>query len=391
MRRIRLSILMLGGLGLAFLLGCGGSSGYGSSPSPVSSGTMNVHLVDGPISGYQEINVNIQAVEISGNGGWITLGSPNKTINLLSLVGGVDETLASGATLPAGHYGQMRLLLGPGNTVKLSDGTVQPLSVPSGMQSGIKLVVSFDVAAGTTKDVWIDFDAAHSIQVVQAGASGQFILRPTMWAFDKLVTGSIRGVLTDAAGAAPLVGATVYAETLDGSGNPSLARTTTTDTTGAYTLDLLPVGSTYYVVSQPVTGSAPALKAYDAKASDGFALTPATPVFTYSAAFTVEAATGGVTGALTPLATSNQSDLVDLLQSLTTPTSGSRAFIVQTTMALVGTSAETYEFTVVPVGSYSLQAMRTVLNADGTTTTTSSPAQSATVSSGATTTVNLGL
>jgi hypothetical protein len=381
----RASFLSVAGLGLALLMACGGSSSSGSG-----SGSMNVHLVDGPIAGYQEINVNIQSVEINQNGNWVTLGTPNKTINLLNLVGGVDETLVAGASLPAGHYGQMRLILGSGNTVKLSDGTVEPLKVPSGMQTGIKLIVNFDVAAGTTKDVWIDFDAAHSIQVVMAGMSGQYILRPTCWAFDKLVTGSIHGVLTDTATTTGLSGVTVYAETLDGSGNARIARSTVTDATGAYTLDLLPVGSTYFVVSQPATGATTTLKAYDAKASDGFALSATTPVFTYSAAFTANASIGGVGGGLTPVATSSQSDWVNLLQALAT-SSGSHTFIVQSMMATVGTSTETYAFLTVPIGTYSVQAVRTTLNLDGTTTTSTSTIQPATVTASTTTTVNLGL
>ncbi|WP_285571933.1 DUF4382 domain-containing protein [Geothrix limicola] len=382
------SFALVSGLGLALFLGCGGS-GSSRTSGMGTSATMNVHLVDGPIAGFQEVNVNIQKVEINSAGTWTTLGTPNRTVNLLNLVGGVDETLISGATLPAGQYGQMRLILGSGNTVKLSDGTVQPLKVPSGMESGIKLIVNFDVAAGTTKDVWIDFDAAHSIQVIMAGASGQYILRPTIWAFDKLVTGSIHGVLTDAAGGAPLAGATVYAEGFDGSGNAFLARTTTTDATGAYTLDLLPVGSTYYVVSQPVLGST-TLTVYDAKASDGFALSAATPVFTYSAAFTADTAVGGVSGNLTPLATSSQSDQVRLFQSLST-SSGNHTFILRSGMATAGTSTETYGFTSLPAGSYSLQALRATLNLDGTTTITSSTVQPATVTAGATATVNLTL
>ncbi|HEY3401028.1 MAG TPA: DUF4382 domain-containing protein [Geothrix sp.] len=379
----RTPFLLAAGLGLALLMACGGSSSGGGS------GAMTVHLVDGPISGYQEINVNIQSVEIASDGGWITLGTPNKTLNLLNLVGGVEETLVANKSLPAGHYGQMRLILGADNSVKLSDGSVQPLKVPSGMQSGIKLIVNFDVAAGTTKDVWIDFDAAHSIQVVQAGMSGQYILRPTIWAFDKLATGSIHGVLTDAATSTGLPGATVYAETLDGAGKASIQRTATTDATGAYTLDLLPVGSTYYVVSQPLTGST-TLKAYDAKASDGYALNATTPVFTYNAAFTANASTGGVSGTVTPVALTNQHDTVNLLQSLAT-SSGSHSFIVQTMLTVVGASTETYGFTTVPIGAYNVQAVRTTANLDGTTTLTTSAATAATVTSGVTTTVNLGL
>ncbi len=383
MRTWRGVVTVAAALGLALLVACGGSSSSGST------GAMNVHLVDGPISGYQEINVDIQSVEISGNAGWITLGTPNRTINLLNLTGGVSETLASGATLPAGHYQQMRLILGAGSTVKLSDGTVQPLKVPSGMQSGIKLIVSFDVAAGTTSDVWIDFDAAHSIQVIQAGASGQYLLRPTIRAFDRTVTGSIHGTLTDGATAAGLPGAMVYAETLDGSGHATIARTTVTDANGAYTLDLLPVGATYYVVSQPVVGATP--KAYDAKASDAFVLSGMSPVFTYNAAFTADAATGTVSGGVTPVASSAQSDAVNLLQSLVTPASGTFTFIVGSGLVTVGTSTETYAFSHVPAGAYSVQAVRSTLNLDGTTTVTTSTVQPAVVTAGATVTVDLGL
>jgi hypothetical protein len=374
-------------LGTALMLACGGSSSSGGGST---NAAMNVHLVDGPISGYQEINVHIQSVEINSASGWITLGTPDKTYNLLSLTGGASEMLAAGATLPAGHYGQMRLILGAGNTVKLADGTIQDLTVPSGFQTGIKLVVSFDVAAGTTADVWIDFDAAHSIQVVQAGASGKYMLRPTVRAFDKTVTGSIHGVLTDGATSVGLSGALVYAETLDASGNAGIVRSTVTDATGAYTLDLLPVGASYFVVSQPLVGTT-TLKSYDAKASDAFALSAATPVFTYTVAFTVAAATGGVSGSVTPVASTDQSDAVNLSETLATPTSGSHAFLVATTLATVGTSSESYGFTNLPVGTYSAQALRTTLNADGTSTVTNSTIQPAVVSSGVTATVDLSL
>jgi hypothetical protein len=380
----------IAGLGLVALLGCGGSSGYGASSVNTGNGTgaMNVHLVDGPIAGYTAITVNIQAVAIAANGTWTTLATPDKTVNLLSLVGGVEERLASGASLPTGHYDQMRLILGSGNSVSLADGSTHDLKVPSGMQSGIKLNVSFDVAAGTTKDVFIDFDAAHSIQVVQAGMSGQYILRPTVRCFDQVVTGSISGKLTDAAGGGGLAGAFVFAETFDGTGNVSIARSTVTDGTGAYTLNLLPVGATYYVVSQPQTGATP-VTAYDAKASDGFALGGMAPTFTYSAAFTDDAATGAVAGGITPVAGADQSDAVNLLQTLATPASGSFTFIVGTTLAAVGASAETYGFANLPAATYGVQAIRATLAADGSTTTTASTAQPAVVTAGNTSTTPL--
>jgi hypothetical protein len=90
------------------------------------------------------------------------------------------------------------------------------------------------------------------------------------------------------------------------------------------------------------------------------------------------------------MAASNQSDQVNLLQALAT-SSGSHSFIVRTTMATMGASTETYGFANVPVGAYGVRAVRTTLNADGSTTATASAVQSATVSIGATVTVNLGL
>ncbi|HEY3270154.1 MAG TPA: hypothetical protein VGJ89_02985 [Geothrix sp.] len=81
---------------------------------------------------------------------------------------------------------------------------------------------------------------------------------------------------------------------------------------------------------------------------------------------------------------------MNLLQSLAT-SSGSHSFILRTTMATVGTSTETYSFTTVPAGAYNLQAVRATLNLDGTTTTTQSTIQPATVAASATVTVNLGL
>lgn len=362
-------------LALGLLMGCGSSGS--------DSARMDVRLVDGPLQGFQEINIHIQSVAIRGESGWITLGSPDGTYNLLNLTGGLSQTLVNGATLPAGSYGQMRLLLGTGNTVKLADGTIHQLDVPSGLQTGIKLTVAFQVAEGTTKDVWIDFDAARSIQLHKTGASDKYILRPTVRAYDKLVTGSVSGVFTDATSTLPLPRAVVTAQILDGTGQPAIVRSTLTNASGAYTLDLLPVGATYYVVSQPKIGTGPVV-AYNAKASSALTLSDASPVRTYSAAFTSNASVGTVTGALTPMATASQNDLVSLMQSL-----GGQTVIVDWTMATVGTSNETYTFGSIPAGSYSVKALRTTLMPDGSTTTATSTAGTAAVTAGGTATSDL--
>lgn len=373
-----ISPALIAGGALATLLACGGGSSSGGS------GSMSVHLVDGPIAGYQHINVNIQQVQIHGPSGWVTLSSPNQTYDLLSLTNGLSATLANGATLPAGHYEQMRLILGSGNTVVLSDGSTQPLTTPSALQSGLKLIVSFDVAAGTTADVFIDFDAAHSIQITQTGASNKYILRPTIRAFDKLATGSVSGKLTDGSSAA-IAGAEVYAETLDSTGNPTIVRSAITASDGSYTLDLLPTGGTYFAVSQPITATA----SYNAQASAGFAISSSTPTFTWNTSFTQALGTGTVTGTYASVASSDQSDTVDLLQTLPEgSTATTAAFAVQTQMAVVSGLTESYTFSSEPTGDYTVRSTRTTLNADGSTTVAASVTGSGTATSGGTLSVN---
>jgi hypothetical protein len=364
----------------ALLAACGSSSSSGST------GTMNVSLVDGPSSDYLEVNVDVQTVQIRADGDWIVLGSPGRVVNLLALTGGVAETLVNGATLPAGHYGQMRLVLGSRNTVKLLDGSVHDLKVPSGQQSGVKLTVSFDVQPGTTSDVFIDFDAHRSVFVHEAGKSGKYLLRPTVRAFDRMVTGSISGTLRDASTAAGLPGVVVTAQVVT-VGGPSISRSTTTDATGHYLLDLLPLGGSYFVVSQPVvldTSGAP-LTSYEAKSSRAIAITEVAPVAIQDQTFATAAATGTAGGAVTPAAVSPQ---VDTFQArLPLDVGGvSVPLIVRSVGGVVDTSGETYTMTVLPVTApattYTIVGSRRGLDADGNETVTPAAPVSAVVPAG---------
>ena len=361
----------------ALLAAC--SSGT-TSTAPAS---MNVRLVDAPSDGYSEVNIDVRTVEIASEDGWLTLGTPNRVINLLALTGGVYDTLVDGAPLPAGRYGQMRLVLGPDNTVKLLDGTVAPLKVPSGQQSGVKLTVNFDIQPGTTADVYIDFDAHKSVFVHEAGNSGKYILRPTVRAYDRLETGSISGTFTVAGTLAPLPGAVVTAQTV-AAGVPSVVRSVTTDAAGHYVLDLLPRDGTYFVVSQPAffdTAGA-TVASYEPRASAGLTITAAAPVRTFDASFTAATATGNVAGAITPAAVLPQVDSVDARLPLD---AGGvlQPFIVRTVAAAVATTGETYAIPALPTGApsraYTIVGTRRSVDASGADTLVTSPAVTAAV------------
>ena len=74
------------------------------------------------------------------------------------------------------------------NSVVLSGTTAEiALDTPSAVQSGIKLVNQFDVAAGQRVDLVLDFDAGKS--VVKAGASGKYILKPVIRVIPTVMNG----------------------------------------------------------------------------------------------------------------------------------------------------------------------------------------------------------
>lgn len=364
----------LAGAGLLAALACGGGGGTATATRS-TTGTINVALTDGPAPGYQEINLNIQSVQIHtssnpGESGWITLSEPKKTYDLLKLRNGLAETLAAGKTLDPGQYQQLRLVLGAtGNTLKLADNSTVNLEVPSAQQTGIKMPLSFTVAAGTTADIWIDFDGAHSIQLVgNSGPAARYLLRPVVKAYDKVATGGVTGTLK--AGTTLLANALVLAESVDAIGNVTVLRTTTTNASGAFTLGLLPIGQPFYLVSQPVVGPT----SYLPQASAALTLSPAAPTATWNGNgdFVPATTVGGANGRLTPAATSAQSDVVQLLGSVPTGSGGTALLAVSTANGVIGTPDETFAFTSVPAAAYKVQALRSTLNPDGTTTVTRS-------------------
>jgi hypothetical protein len=202
---------------------CGGSGG-GSSGSG-GTGTLSLSLQDAPATeDYQAVYVTIKEVRVHKGGSedndasWETVASPNATYNLLELVNGVREELGL-ATLESGSYSQMRLILGqvpdsginilseahpfPNYVIEKGTNAVHELKVPSGYQTGIKIVKGFSINPNQTTELILDFDASRS--VVKAGSSGKWLLKPTIKVLElidyALIKGLITGNGTDAEGA----------------------------------------------------------------------------------------------------------------------------------------------------------------------------------------------
>ncbi|MEQ8623867.1 MAG: DUF4382 domain-containing protein [Vicingaceae bacterium] len=170
---------------LIFLIAC--SDDETSESNPAKS-KVEVRLTDSPAN-YSEINVDIREVQVQNNG-WINLTTQTGIYNLLDFRNGIDTLIASDS-IPSGRINQVRLILGDSNSIVV-DGVEYPLTIPSGSQSGLKLLVNDDLIPNITYSLLLDFDAAKSI--VKTG-NGEYKLKPVIKVITEGIDGGIEGHL----------------------------------------------------------------------------------------------------------------------------------------------------------------------------------------------------
>jgi hypothetical protein len=247
----------------AFFFACSG--GGGSSDG--GTGNLSVALTDSSCGSCEAIYVTIDEVQVNqsgnGNSGWRTVATPMKTYNLLKLINGVTEILGDDE-LPAGVYHQIRLIIGKiaesenningvphpyANYVVFDDGSDAPLKIPSGFNTGVKLVHNFEVVENSSVELLLDFEACKS--VVETG-SGKYLLNPTIKVIDALNKFAVFGDVTesDSDPFLSIAGALVSAQISDGQ-SASVVRSTLTSTEtgeeGQYSILLSP-NKTYNIV-----------------------------------------------------------------------------------------------------------------------------------------------
>jgi hypothetical protein len=186
-----LAVLIATALGLA---ACGGGSG--------DNGQMSLSVADAPVDGAEAVVVKFTGVELtadSGNPVDITFTAP-KSIDLLNQSGTASAVLFD-QPIPAGTYGQIRLMVvadgDPSNSyIKLSDGSMHGLQVPSGSETGLKLVTGFTVPSSGVVDYTIDFDLRQAV-TCPTGQSPACTLKPAERLVDNTTVGNIQGVLSN--------------------------------------------------------------------------------------------------------------------------------------------------------------------------------------------------
>ena len=241
--------------GLAAFLAVGGLVSCSDDSIPTATGgtgTLRMLLVDAPagMAGVESLEIVFDEVLVSrcaeeadsADCEWYTvladtLPLEDRTFELLDLVNGVFATLGE-VELEPGYYCQVRITLG--DATLIVDGEPQELKIPSGYQSGIKLVGGFTIEPNVVTELVADFDVAVSLHEAPPG-SGRYILRPTIHIVQKTLSGTISGTVLPSG-----IGAVVYA--LDPATSDTVTSTLPDTLTGEYMLQALLAG-TYEVTA----------------------------------------------------------------------------------------------------------------------------------------------
>jgi hypothetical protein len=141
-------------------------------------GQLAVQLTDAPAP-VDEIWVNVTSVRAHDTtSGWTTVSSTPVTVDLLKLQ---NYAMQLGiVTLAAGKVTQIRLVVAPTGNHVVVGGVEQPLEVPSGIESGIKIHGPWEIDSCQQTTVTLDFDGHKSIWYHPTGQGDSWILRPVI-------------------------------------------------------------------------------------------------------------------------------------------------------------------------------------------------------------------
>jgi hypothetical protein len=193
---------------LGTLTACGGGSG-GSGPTS----SLNVSLADAPTSqtGVQSVFITVTGVDVQPTNGStamsFSLASP-LTVDLLTLQKGNVASLVNAASVAAGSYDWIRLNLdtsaGKNYVLVCSDGTTTcaspstvALTIPSGAETGLKIVRGFTMPVNGAIHLVVDFNVNSSIVPIPNSTSWH--LKPTLRVVQTDTVGSIEGTISAAA------------------------------------------------------------------------------------------------------------------------------------------------------------------------------------------------
>ncbi|MFW5452846.1 DUF4382 domain-containing protein [Thioalkalivibrio sulfidiphilus] len=161
------------------------------------TGQLTLSVTDAPVASAEKVVVSFTGVAVKPESGAAIefLFEEPREIDLLALTGSLHEVLLDGETVPAGRYEWIRLYVISDNndySYILRNGIADPLRVPSGDQTGLKLVSGFTVPEDGHAAYTIDFDLMKAV-VCPRGQGGTCLLRPALRLVETDLSGAIAG------------------------------------------------------------------------------------------------------------------------------------------------------------------------------------------------------
>jgi hypothetical protein len=180
---------------LLTLAACGG--GGDSAVAPAATSTLALSITDSPVQGASTVWVQFTGVEVkpaNGAAQVFTFPTP-KGYDLLRLQNGNAAPLLGDTTVPAGEYTWIRLIADPAPGASYiidSTGARRDIRIPSGTETGLKLIRGFTMPVGGRADFTIDFVLGKSI-IAPPGQGPNLLMKPVLRLIDNLQWGTISG------------------------------------------------------------------------------------------------------------------------------------------------------------------------------------------------------
>jgi hypothetical protein len=177
-------------IGFFILVSC---SDQTTNVDPVDqNGRLKMYLIDSP-STLDSVIICVTRVEVHKSGsdstsGWFIINDSTRYFDLLLLTNGASAVLGDTSLAP-GQYTQIRLIIGEGSYV-IDQGVKHDLEIPSGSQTGLKLIHQFTIESGKLYELLLDFNVDKSIIIT---GNGKYKLKPTIRVVPIVISGSISG------------------------------------------------------------------------------------------------------------------------------------------------------------------------------------------------------
>jgi hypothetical protein len=175
----------------ALFAGCNGDD---MNVQPMS--TLRLDITDAPLATATKVWLQFTGVEVKavGSSAQSFMFTAPKGFDLLTLQNGNAATLLGDTAVPAGEYEWVRLILDPavGSSYVIDLSGQHDLRIPSGAETGLKLVRGFTMPAGGRADFTIDFVLQKSI-IAPPGQSPDYKMKPVLRMTDNITVGAIAG------------------------------------------------------------------------------------------------------------------------------------------------------------------------------------------------------